>query len=374
MVSPSIRSLSAAALAISGTAVLAPAAQAAPSTQAAKPTHGWRVTAQFANTPQQQLRLFDVAASNTRSAWAIGTFCPSLCVTVTPASYHWDGKRWTPAGITVDQVDVLRAVSTSGPTNTWAFGTKNIQPPNAFRSAARSLHWNGKSWTVDELPFSNPGIYGPYIGSSVTFSPMDTWAFGAMTTGATYLAHFDGNKWTQIAAPATLKPGGISKSVGLSKKDIWVLVDERQGYDLLHYNGKSWTIVTTPVNFLASGGALVVRSKNDIWLGGTRPASGNHKAQAGAMHFNGKKWSFVPVKTNDSALYSIADDGQGGLWAVTDNSPAEIWHDVKGHWSKVTPANIKGLDMGQLSHIPGGSTTLGIGTDSKGPAIFVTGT
>jgi hypothetical protein len=27
-----------------------------------------------------------------------------------------------------------------------------------------------------------------------------------------------------------------------------------------------------------------------------------------------------------------------------------------------------------LSHIPGGSTTLGIGTDSKGPAVFVTGT
>ena len=114
MFSPSIRSLSAAALAISGTAVLAPAAQAAPSTQAAKPTHGWRVTAQFANTPQQQLRLFDVAASNTRSAWAIGTFCPSLCVTVTPASYHWDGKRWTPAGITVNRLSATRQAGAPG--------------------------------------------------------------------------------------------------------------------------------------------------------------------------------------------------------------------------------------------------------------------
>jgi hypothetical protein len=311
----------------------------------------------------------------------VGDFCPVLCTdsTITPASYRWNGKHWAPAGITANQVTGLTAVSTSGPTNTWAFGFKSTPTGGV----TRSVHWDGHTWATADLP-KGGSAYGPLIDSSVTLSPKDTWVFGGFYTSGSpaYLAHSTGTKWKQIAAPKKLKPGRITDAVALSGKDIWALVVEPQlvlgdkGYDVLHYDGKSWTIVKTPANFTSKGG-LVVRSKNDIWLAGGRLGSGGQPTQAGAMHFNGTKWSFVPVSTSYSSLKSVADDGQGGLWALTTSGISELWHDVKGHWSKVTPTNINNPNFWQLVHIPGSSTTLGIGTDYTGPAIpaiFVTGT
>ncbi|HXA62788.1 MAG TPA: hypothetical protein VNW94_26880 [Streptosporangiaceae bacterium] len=367
MFSRSIRSLSAAALALTGVAVLAPSAQAV--------APGWRVGFQFS----AQLRdLSGIAASDTHSAWMVGDFCPVPCSesTTTPASYRWNGKHWAPAGITANQVAGLTTVSTSGPTNTWAFGFKSTPTGGVSRSA----HWDGHTWVTAGLP-NGGSPYGPLIDSSVTLSPKDTWVFGGFYTSGSpaYLAHSTGKTWKQIAAPKKLKPGIIRDAVALSGKDIWALVVEPQlvagdnGYDVLHYDGKSWTIVKTPANFTSKGG-LVVRSKNDIWLAGGRLGSSGQPTKAGAMHFNGTKWSFVPVATKYSSLKSVADDGQGGLWALTTSGISELWHDVKGHWSKVTPSNINSPNLWQLVHIPRTSTTLGIGIDSTGPAIFVTGT
>lgn len=177
----------------------------------------------------------------------------------------------------------------------------------------------------------------------------------------------------------------VSGGVGAGAAGIAARQHDRQGTDrahsstsiegalkprVLHYDGKSWTIVKGPANFVSFGG-LVVRSKSDIWLAGAQPTFQNIYLP-GVMHFNGKKWSFVPVATTALAVRSVADDGQGGLWALTTSSPSELWHDVKGHWSKVTSCITK-PELSQLFHIPGSSATLGIGTDSTGPAVFATG-
>jgi hypothetical protein len=363
MLSRSIRSLSAAALALTGVAVLAPSAQAA------KPATGWRVSLRV-STPQSWLSR--VAASDTRSAWVVGATYNS----VTPVSYRWNGKRWTAAGITAKQVSYLSTVSTSGPTNTWAFGDKTLPGGGGV---SRSLHWDGHTWATADLPNGRRTTSGYVeITRSVTLSSKDTWAFGVRGTAkadAAYIAHFDGKRWKQIPAPQKLRPGVVLDAVALSGKDIWALVvEDNTAPRVLHYDGRSWTIVASPANFDPSGD-MVVRSKNDIWLAGARRVSA-HQSQAGVMHFNGKKWSFVPIGTSRSAFVvgSVTDDGQGGLWAaLISDSSSEIWHDVKGHWSKVTLAN-KAHIYGHLSHIPGTSTTFGVGTDGSGPAVFVTGT
>jgi hypothetical protein len=358
----SVRSLSAAALALTGVAVLAPSAQAA------KAATGWRVSLRV-STPESWLS--GVAASDARSAWVVGFAMGQN--SQTPVSYRWNGKRWAAAGITANQVSELSTVSTSGPTNTWAFGDKTLPGGG---SVSRSLHWDGRTWAAADLPIGRRPLRGDFVSilKSVTLSPKDTWAFGVLSkaTDAAYIAHFDGKRWKQIPAPQKLRPGAVTDAVALSGKDIWALAVVGNTWipRVLHYDGRSWTIAGSPANFQAGGG-LVVRSKNDIWLAGSRRVSVN-QSQAGVMHFNGKKWSFVPVGTSRSAFVrSVADDGQGGLWAVVDgDNTSAIWHDVKGHWSKVTLAN---ADILGLSHIPGTSTTFGVGGDGSGPAVFVTG-
>jgi hypothetical protein len=356
MKSRSIRVLSAAALALTGAAVLAPSAQAVPATD-------WRVTFQGDMSIHS---VVDVAASDTQSALALGEYCSTLCgPPYSPASFRWAGKNWSAAGITANQVTGLMTVSTSGKKNAWAFGYK----ATATGNVTRSVHWDGYKWTTADLPGGNRA-YGPGITKSVTFSSKDTWAFGGSGRfdSPAYLAHFDGKKWKQITPPKQLKPGDFTDAVALSSKDIWALVDEGDHNDLLHYNGKSWSIFfKAPAGFVALAG-LVVRSKTDIWLGGHLS-----KDVSGAMHFNGKKWTTVEVTTGIDAFKSIADDGKGGLWALTAGPTSELWHDVKGRWKSVTP-NIINMNLYRLVHIPGSSTTFAIGTDNAGFAIFVTGT
>jgi hypothetical protein len=344
---------------------VAMAVAAVPLTPASAATLGWRVTYRY----QQQVNLRDVTASDIRTAWTVGETSTSSLPTQ-PVALRWNGKRWASAGVTSTLASRLTAVTTSGPGNTWAFGTKYVDP---YHVTARALHWDGHGWRAVDLPSNSSAL--PWINTAVTFGPKETWAFGnyVVASNVPYAAHFDGRSWKAAKLPADLPFGAIDTAVGISPTNIWAVVSQRYSFAVIHYNGRSWH--TVPLGGLLTsfaGGGLVARSSTDVWIAGMFP-NGKSVLTPGVAHYNGKKWSVVPVPGETTSLGSLTDDGSGGLWAATLYSPTRIWHFHTGRWTKTTPAGSAASPyLAWMFHIPATRTTLAVGYEN-GPAILATG-
>lgn len=92
---------------------------------------------------------------------------------------HWDGAEW-------QEIDFAEEVSLHG---IWAGG-----PDDVLFVGSTILHWDGGSWSIPEgAPQPHEGI----VLSSVSGTGSnDVWAAGA---GA--LFHWDGTRWSRVAAP-----------------------------------------------------------------------------------------------------------------------------------------------------------------------------
>ncbi|MGD0704039.1 MAG: hypothetical protein ABSA02_29655, partial [Trebonia sp.] len=87
---------------------------------------------------------------------------------------------------------------------------------------------------------------------------------------------------------------------------------------MLHWNGKSWSRVTSPGVLKGAGQltAITVISAGDAWAVGTtgNPSGTTHSL---LLHWNGAVWSQVtsPAPVGNAALYAVTATAKGG-WAV----------------------------------------------------------
>jgi hypothetical protein len=209
----------------------------------------------------------------------------------------------------------LNAVSSDSANDAWAVGgTSNGAAPDQ----TLAIHWNGTGWSKVASP--NPGGTGSSALNTLdgisAHSATDAWAIGwyeNSTTAATetLVLHWNGTSWSKVTSP---NPGGASSGSetsvlnGVSARsaaDAWAVgyyINPTTGAEetlVLHWNGTGWSKVASPNPAGTSSGddnalnGVSAASSSDAWAVGFYKNPTTHAFETLVLHWNGTNWGKV---------------------------------------------------------------------------------
>jgi hypothetical protein len=223
-----------------------------------------------------------------------------------------------------------------------------------------------------------------------TRASSDCWAVGdaqnAIGAELNEALHWTGGRWSVVRTPdpsGTTAAGDFNALFGVactSVSNCWAVgLDYKAGHpgknQVLHWNGKSWTVVPVPELGGTANGAfnslLAVRcpSVANCWAVGSANKSLGSAGLNQALHWDGRKWSLVPTPdpggTSSGALSELNGVGCGSAhdcWAVGDyaagtsaSAPtlSQALHWNGRIWSRVRTPNPGGSQAGDTSELFG---------------------
>ena len=244
----------------------------------------------------------------------------------------------------VDPYSVLNGVYCTAAKNCWAVG---FQGSAMKPELNRVLHWNGRSW--NRVPTPNPG------GGS------------------------DGDE------------SGLAAVRCLTASNCWAVGhtyhNDIEKNQVLHWNGKKWSVVRTPNPGGSKPGLLsqlfdvtCVSSANCWAVGDFGNPSPSGKLFNEVLHWNGKRWSQVRVvnpggtKTGDmSELFAVRCGsarncnavGTYGRYVAPDRNEVLHWNGTR--WSHVSAPNPAGTGSGAQNSLQ--ALACGSGTNCWAPGL-----
>jgi hypothetical protein len=235
-----------------------------------------------------------------------------------PAAAQAQGAPWT----VVSSPDAtpgnndLAAVATISASDVWAVGSAENSLGNDQPLAE---HWNGTAWSI--VP--TPAVVTGHLSGLAAISSTDVWAAGSFLLSArgneAQFEHWNGRKWTIAKSPATT--AGIAGMATVSSTDVWAVGSIVSGLIsqtfIERWNGKSWAIVPSPNNGTGSNllNAVTAISANDVWaVGQFQDASGT--TQTLTEHWNGTSWSIVTSPSAGAEFLGAAAVSSSNVWAV----------------------------------------------------------
>jgi hypothetical protein len=215
-------------------------------------------------------------------------------------------------------------------------------------------------------------------------SANNAWAVGSTNAGSTtepLMLHWNGKSWSRVTSPAVLKgTGALSAVTVVSASDAWA-VGSTGGSSgtthslLLHWNGKSWSQVTSPAPVGNAGLYAVTATGKSGWAVGYY-----YKAPGAAVDYfplvfrlSGTKWSRVGTKIGGNALLNgVAVTSAGATWAT--GSVVGQLDGYLAHWNGSTWAPASFPLAGQFHELSGiaagpGGTAFAVGTDSSSSLV-----
>jgi hypothetical protein len=314
------------------------------------------VPSQDPSSKVTDLPLDAVSASSATDAWAVGSF-PD--VTTEPTGEHWDGEAWTFATFAAGPgtPSSLSGVDDLSPTDAWVVGS----------SASRTLieHWDGTSWTVvpSPDPETGPGAFDELDAVSGT-NPDDIWAVGTFSDGnfaALLFLHWNGTLWTFFAPPSE---SGIQFGTGVtvvSSDDAWAVGDQGgSGTVSAHFNGKRWSMVSTPILQVKDADNELTGVTNvgadDIWASGYEDEDDINFRTPYVLHWTGAAWTLVKVPNvgaEGSLVEGVTALSASDVWAAgatfqSDGGELTLSERFNGRTWSIVPS----LDPGQLASLP----------------------
>jgi hypothetical protein len=285
-----------------------------------------------------------VSADSPDDAWAVGGtswWNPSQAL-----AEHWDGTSWTQVA-TPNQGGsaIFNAVAATSATNAWAVGMIGPGPGVRVSSAEPLIErWDGTAWSAQS--FAVPTDGGTFVAVAAA-SADDAWAVGwtggvSEGTGQTTLIeHWNGSTWTRVSSPDPAGQGNsLSGVTAISADDAWAV-----GYTAtdsgvykpltMHWNGSTWSVVTSPDPDGDSGlQAVSAGSADDVWAVGQTDQCGHGGSSCTtvAMHWDGTSWTTAstvnPSSSYLNSLLGVAVISGGDVWAVgtTDYASTLIEH------------------------------------------------
>jgi hypothetical protein len=277
------------------------------------------------------------------NVWAAGSFVLTAGGTRTLIE-NFTGKSWavvpSPNPFTGPGADdELNAVGGTSASDLWAVGFDfdgNTTADGLFE------HFNGTTWDTAPAP-SAPGI--PDFAAVSAVSPTDVWAVGTAlaTADSTLAAHWDGKTWQVVTTPClngakiVLAEDGCQQSqneltgvTAVSASNVWASGYENESSDfhvpyVLHWDGKTWTLVKTPSPATGQFGAgsslfgITALSASDLWAVG-HSQNGNGTITTLTEQFNGSTWSVIPSPNpgllGTDTLLGVAGTGGNQLFAI----------------------------------------------------------
>ena len=150
--------------------------------------------------------------------------------------------------------------------------------------------------------------------------------------------------WTIFQSSNTgLQINEVSALAVLSKDDLWAAGYYSPTYNsykslVMHWDGKSWSMVPTPNNEGYSYKLLAIEaiSSDDIWATGNYHANDSQLELTLIMHWDGEKWAQVeiPKLGNLGSLNGISAVSKDDIWAVGSyySSHDAISYNLIMHW------------------------------------------
>lgn len=242
---------------------------------------------------------------------------------------HWNGTRWSRVSSpdVAGQANYTGPISASSPRNAWAAG--DSCPPDSQGCVPLMLHWNGKAWSE----VASPAIGDSAVRSVKTLSGNDAWAVGHdCATGGCYeplVLHWNGTGWSQVSLPST-GPGGLSGVTATSAGNAWAVGAGMHTFTswIFRWNGTTWSTVAHPSpgvgDFLAE---VTATSARNAWAVGYSCTARNCGRTATLiLHWNGKTWSRVssPNSGDGSELADVTATSFRNAWAVGSDCTVEI--------------------------------------------------
>jgi cysteine-rich repeat protein len=198
-------------------------------------------------------------------------------------------KLQTPTGI-----DLLAVVTTDA-TNAYAFG---------FQGTA--MHYDGVGWTALDLGTTDT------LWVAWANGPDEIYVLGsAPPVGTAALFRFDGTTWIKTNPGFSGQVGGVWAS---SPADIYVALSEGS---LFHFNGTTWSAVTTACTVTLSSFAGVV---------GTSPSNIYFGTDGGLCRFDGSGWS----KIDTTGIGHLARTPTGDVVALSSPPQLRRWTGATG--------------------------------------------
>lgn len=182
---------------------------------------------------------------------------------------------------------------------------------------------------------------------------------------------------------ASMRGGEFSGVVALSRKNAWAVgvadgvgTSSRCGALVEHWDGKRWSIASTPNRCLYSFSAVAAISARDIWAAGG--ADGFGVAGVLTEHWNGRRWRAVPNPTDRShdarthafnEIRGIAAVSRNDIWLVGDRDSGPLTEDWNGRsWSVIpTPGGSNDILDGVAA--PSRSDVWAVGSTESFPLI-----
>ena len=334
---------------------------------------GWSLQPSYSFGNQDNV-LAGVSAASKTDAWAVGCYIPGLSGVLNTLAHHFDGTRWTayPLPNVGLQQNCLNAVSMPATGRAWAVG---YYVSGQFQQKTLIEHFDGTVWSV--VPSPSPGALQNILYSIAAISDTDAWAVGAEQDAAglwhTLTEHWNGSTWSVVDAVDVGSNGNQFFAVTAVAGNNVYAAGQQAGSAfpnealIEHWNGTSWSVVSSPGNTSASVLPLgVTATSSSLTLVGqeeTDIAPYTTYVAAGAP--GSLSIQTTPnngVTENDLFAPAIAADGS--TWAVgwyidpsSGNHDSLVLQGVNGTWNLVSsPAFKSGDDSGlaAITAIPGG--------------------
>jgi len=228
----------------------------------------------------------------------------------------------------------FNAIDGIAPDDVWAGGWKAGQSQDGFFGGQLFVaHWDGEQWTEVPAPVTNAGA-GAEVSGIKAVAVDDVWFVGAWNSDGQWPAlalHWNGStlEMAEVPFPVPGTPGWSLGDVdGVAGDDLWAVGAGSDG-DMslspyfLHWNGSDWQLeenVPVPGDQMEFN-ALLPLASNDIYAGGSYLIGGVGYGPM-IMHYDGSAWA---VATQDlGGGGPMVTLGNGSVLAL--GNPTLFWN------------------------------------------------
>ena len=247
----------------------------------------------------------------------------------------------------------LDGISGTSPHDIWAVGR---YAPASGQERTLIEYFNGQVWSI--VPSPNVGIFHNELDAVVAIDPFDAWAVGhydvsSSKTDKALIEHWNGTKWSVVAAPHFLSPISDLNGIAATPKNgpLWAVGSQQIGLRtvtlVMEYLDGVWRVVPSPNHGPYSNvlfGVATVSLRN-MWAVGS--VSHGSSSTAVTMHWDGQDIDLerVPRRlTHHYALTAVSADSQRRVFVVGDffagrSDVGVILQWVDNHWVVISVPN-----------------------------------
>ena len=228
----------------------------------------------------------------------------------------------------------------------------------SFKQQTLVQHFNGTVWSV--VPSPSPGALQNILFGVAAISESDVWAVGAQQDANelwhTLTEHWNGSQWSVVNAVDAGQSGNQFYAVkALASNNVYAVGQQAgAGFPnqalIEHWNGKSWSVVTSPADASTALPLGVTATKSSLTVVGQQETdTAPYTTYVAAGTPSGLSIQSTPnASDGENDLFGVETAADGSTWAVgwdinttTGNHDPLILQGINGVWSLV-PSPVSG--------------------------------